>query len=65
MRLSIDTLILLARLGDKMAEHVVLWIYGLDRDPEGGAPRFDAEAWTGSDGRIGAGYPGVSNARSW
>lgn len=68
MRLSIDTLLLLAQLGDRDAEHTVLWLHGLEKDPTTiilGRTRFDAEAWTGNNGCIGAGWPGVSNARRW
>ena len=68
MRLSIDTLLLLAQLGDHSAKHTVLWLHGLEKDPTTiipGRTRFDAEAWTGNEGRIGAGWPGISNARRW
>lgn len=55
MRLSIDTLLLLARAGDRLAEVVVVWLY---------AGNLDAEAWS-VNGCIGAGWPGLSNARRW
>lgn len=55
MRLSIDTLILLGRLGDKAAEHTAIFL----------SKNQDAEARSCNEGRIGAGWPGVSNARRW
>lgn len=48
MRLSIDTLCLLARLGDACATATVLWMDG-DKT---------TEAWSYA-GNIGAGWPGV------
>lgn len=63
MRLSHDTLLLLAREGDADAEHIILWIHGMQKPwkqdfrPWWEMQRKDAEAWT-SEGRLGAGYPG-------
>jgi len=53
MRLSSETLLLLARAGDKPAEGAVLFIELHDRT---------ATAWTCGDGRIGAGWPGLRAA---
>lgn len=55
MRLSIDTLILLGRLGDKAAEHTAIFLNS----------NRDAEARSCNGGNIGAGWPSVSNARRW
>ena len=55
MRLSIDTLILLGRLGDRSAEITAIFI----------SKNQDAEAHSCNGGNIGAGWPGVSNARRW
>ena len=54
MRVSLDTLILLAREGDRFAEITAIWLY----------QNRCAEAWA-INGNIGAGWPGVSNARRW
>lgn len=68
MRLSVDTLFLLAQMGDEMAEYVLLWLHGMHPSqcakPWWSAQHMDAEAWT-MNGVIGAGWPGVSNARRW
>jgi len=55
MRLSIDTLIFLAREGDAAAETTAVWWADDHRD---------AEIWT-TRGRIGAGWPGTGGARRW
>lgn len=52
MRLSFDTLFLLAKEGDEFATRVIIWVY---------ADHRDAEVWAMS-GHIGAGWPGVNNA---
>lgn len=54
MRLSLDTLILLARLGDKIAEGTAIWL-SENRD----AVCSVHKGW------IGAGWPGISDARKW
>lgn len=55
MRLSIDTLILLARMGDRCAEITAIFL----------GKNQDAEAWTCNEGRIGAGWPGVATCGLW
>lgn len=57
MRLSIDTLLILARAGDREAEITAVWWWN-----DGNR---DAECWSVSGGRIGAGWPGISDARKW
>lgn len=47
MRLSIDTLLLLARAGDREAETTAIWL----------SKNLDAEAYAFGDGVIGAGWP--------
>jgi hypothetical protein len=54
MRLSIDTLLILARAGDREAEVTAVW----------SDSNRDAECWS-HNGRIGAGWPGISDARKW
>jgi hypothetical protein len=55
MRLSEDTLLELARAGDLAAEKTVIFL----------AENRDAEAHSVNGGNIGAGWPGISNARRW
>ncbi len=49
MRLSFETLLLLARAGDKLAEVTVIWL----------SKNQDAEAMSVNGGHIGAGWPGL------
>lgn len=69
MRLSLDTLFLLALMGDEIAEGVLLWLCGAHPSqcakPWWVSQNRDAEAWSVNGGNIGAGWPGISDARRW
>lgn len=67
MRLSIDTLLFLARAGDKQAKLTVLWLCGAlpgEQRAWWRRQRLDAEAWSMNGGHIGAGWRGLG-ARHW
>lgn len=49
MRLSMDTLLILAHLGDKEAEYTAIWF---DKNR-------DAEVWSMNGGHIGSGWVGI------
>ena len=71
MRISEQTLLVLAREGDAEAKHALFWLHGLRPDgrefpgrPWWQAQHLDAEVHV-NDGRIGAGWPGLGGALRW